>query len=194
MLISSILWESSPEPQATTSLLPSLPKPSSISEKLRQLFADQPLAFELNIGQADPRIDFSSRSGQVFLSAGSDAAVPGNSGSCLPARTVAKDNWRATVERTPELPARKRLREVADRCADTAPRHLQGIYSGIDLTYYGNHHEIEYDFKIAPGSDRVRFGWRLIATSSERSPRMVISCCAKVAGNLSSTSRRFIRS
>jgi hypothetical protein len=29
----------------------------------------------------------------------------------------------------------------------------EDIYPGIDLTYYGNHHEIEYDFVIAPGSN-----------------------------------------
>ncbi|MGP8251921.1 MAG: beta strand repeat-containing protein, partial [Terracidiphilus sp.] len=38
----------------------------------------------------------------------------------------------------------------------------QGIYSGIDLVYYGNHRELEYDFVVAPGADprniRLRLG------------------------------------
>jgi hypothetical protein len=29
----------------------------------------------------------------------------------------------------------------------------QGIYRGIDLTYYGNQHQLEYDFVIQPGTD-----------------------------------------
>lgn len=29
----------------------------------------------------------------------------------------------------------------------------QGIYPGIDLIYYGNDHQLEYDFRIAPGAD-----------------------------------------
>ncbi|MDX6557960.1 MAG: hypothetical protein QOF72_1009, partial [Blastocatellia bacterium] len=29
----------------------------------------------------------------------------------------------------------------------------QGIYSGIDLTYYGNQQQLEYDFAIQPGAD-----------------------------------------
>lgn len=30
------------------------------------------------------------------------------------------------------------------------------VYSGIDLVYYGNHREIEYDFVVAPGADASR--------------------------------------
>ncbi len=29
----------------------------------------------------------------------------------------------------------------------------QGVYPGIDLVYYGNDHQLEYDFRIAPGAD-----------------------------------------
>src|SRR5205085_3286173 len=27
------------------------------------------------------------------------------------------------------------------------------VYPGIDLTYYGNHRQLEYDFTVAPGVD-----------------------------------------
>ena len=38
----------------------------------------------------------------------------------------------------------------------------EGIYSGIDLVYYGNHRQLEYDFIVAPGADprRIAFGVR----------------------------------
>ncbi len=29
----------------------------------------------------------------------------------------------------------------------------QGIYPGVDLVFYGNHHRLEYDFVVAPGAD-----------------------------------------
>jgi Bacterial Ig-like domain (group 3)/Beta-propeller repeat len=32
----------------------------------------------------------------------------------------------------------------------------EGIYSGIDLVYYGNHRRLEYDFIVAPGADPHR--------------------------------------
>jgi hypothetical protein len=36
----------------------------------------------------------------------------------------------------------------------------QGIYSGVDLIYYGNQQQLEYDFIVAPGADpaAIRFG------------------------------------
>ncbi|MGD0792207.1 MAG: Ig-like domain repeat protein [Terriglobales bacterium] len=36
----------------------------------------------------------------------------------------------------------------------------EGIYSGIDLVYYGNQRQLEYDFIVAPGADprRIEFG------------------------------------
>ena len=36
----------------------------------------------------------------------------------------------------------------------------EGIYSGIDLVYYGNQRQLEYDFIVAPGADprRIAFG------------------------------------
>jgi len=32
----------------------------------------------------------------------------------------------------------------------------EGIYSGIDLVYYGNQRQLEYDFVVAPGADPNR--------------------------------------
>jgi hypothetical protein len=38
----------------------------------------------------------------------------------------------------------------------------EGIYSGIDLVYYGNQRQLEYDFVVAPGADphRIKFDVR----------------------------------
>src|ERR1019366_7185252 len=38
----------------------------------------------------------------------------------------------------------------------------KGIYSGIDLVYYGNQRQLEYDFVVAPGADprRIHLGVR----------------------------------
>jgi Big-like domain-containing protein/beta-propeller repeat-containing protein len=35
---------------------------------------------------------------------------------------------------------------------------LEGIYPGIDLVYYGNQRQLEYDFVVAPGADPRRIG------------------------------------
>ena len=36
----------------------------------------------------------------------------------------------------------------------------EGIYSGIDLVYYGNQRQLEYDFIVAPGADPRRIAVR----------------------------------
>ena len=35
----------------------------------------------------------------------------------------------------------------------------EGIYSGIDLVYYGNQRQLEYDFIVAPGADPHRISF-----------------------------------
>lgn len=37
---------------------------------------------------------------------------------------------------------------------------VQGIYPGIDLVYYGNPQQLEYDFAVSPGSDPSRIQWQ----------------------------------
>jgi len=148
-----------PEPQATSSSLPPLPEPSSISEaKLRQLFADQPLAFELNTGQADPRIRFLARGPRTQLLLGAAEATL----LAAPAKfrlMFAGANRGAKITGEQQLSERRNYL-LGNDCAKwqtDVPTFrrvtYEEIYPGIDLTYYGNHHEIEYDFTIAPGSD-----------------------------------------
>jgi hypothetical protein len=48
---------------------------------------------------------------------------------------------------------------VADECSDYAKVKYEGIYSGIDLVYYGNQRQLEYDFVVAPGADPRRIGF-----------------------------------
>jgi hypothetical protein len=44
----------------------------------------------------------------------------------------------------------------------------EGIYSGIDLVYYGNQHQLEYDFIVAPGADPRRIGFDVTGAKSIR--------------------------
>src|SRR5262249_50083828 len=46
---------------------------------------------------------------------------------------------------------------------------LRGVYPGIDLVFYGNPHEVEYDWVVAAGADarQIRVRWE-----SDGKPRM----------------------
>ena len=35
------------------------------------------------------------------------------------------------------------------------------IYPGVDLVFYGNQRQLEYDFVVAPGADPSRIAWRI---------------------------------
>jgi len=58
-------------------------------------------------------------------------------------------------QRRLSVPAYRRLRE-------------RGVYRGIDVVYYGNGGEIEYDFEIAPGADPSRIRMRFDGADSVR--------------------------
>jgi len=61
------------------------------------------------------------------------------------------------LERAPgqgELLHRQGSLEVAHQRADlNAKVQYQNVYPGIDLVYYGNQRQLEYDFVVAPGAD-----------------------------------------
>jgi hypothetical protein len=44
----------------------------------------------------------------------------------------------------------------------------EGIYSGIDLVYYGNQRQLEYDFIVAPGADPSRITFDISGTKRVR--------------------------
>jgi hypothetical protein len=56
-----------------------------------------------------------------------------------------------------------------------------GVYRGVDLVYYGNGRELEYDFKVAAGGDAAAIGWRIEGAKRLRvdaSGELVISTAA----------------
>lgn len=125
---------------------------------VRTAFGQSPMYFEENRGQTTDQVRFLSRGPgyQLFLtpteqvmrlSAGarSDALrislvggsqVPKLSGEGLQA---AKSNYFGS-------------RQITDISDYDRVRYAE-VYPGIDLVFYGNAHELEYDFVVAPGKD-----------------------------------------
>jgi len=124
-----------------------------------------PLRFEANQGQWSGDVQFAAHSGPYSLRLtprGSSLTLGSHTVemSLLGARTAprlegvdpvpmrtdyyigARDRWRANV------PTFSRVR-------------YNGVYPGVDLVYYGNRSQLEYDFVLAPGADpraiRMRF-------------------------------------
>jgi hypothetical protein len=141
-----------------------------------------PLSFEANHGQTDPRVQFFSR-GQgygLFLTpneavleleklpagakkvtlgkGGKSAAQPAPETSVLRMKLVGGDAA-APVAAQDLLPGTVNYFRGNNprKWATDVPTYKRvsytGVYSGIDLVYYGNQRQLEYDFVVAPGAD-----------------------------------------
>jgi hypothetical protein len=126
-----------------------------------------PLSFEPNQGQTDARVKFLARASGYTLFVTTDEAVfAGRDGS---------------VERMKLLGANPKLRfEPLDKqpgisnyfigndpskwrtnIANYGKVALRDVYPGIDLIFYGNERQLEYDWIVAPGADpkQIREKW-----------------------------------
>ncbi|HEY0170769.1 MAG TPA: SBBP repeat-containing protein, partial [Pyrinomonadaceae bacterium] len=131
-----------------------------------------PLRFEPNVGQAEPGVDFISRGdGYGLFLKGSEAVlalrravgVRGESRrtSVLRMRLVGANAAREGVG-VGELPGKVNYMRGSDPAAwrtgvaSFSGVEYRGVYEGIDLVYYGNQRQLEYDFRLAPGADARR--------------------------------------
>lgn len=139
-----------------------------------QALGAQPLSFEANQGQAAAPVQFLSRgSGYTLFLTGDEAVLK------LPARGTEKHS---SVVRMQLQGANRKARAHAEGEIGTRSHYVLGndpqrwrtgvrhyararydaVYPGVDLVYYGNQRQLEYDFVVAPGADprqiRLRFG------------------------------------
>lgn len=129
----------------------------------------RPLSFEANRGQTDEGVDFLARGAgySVFLSHG-EAVMVLQSGTSKPGSRI---KW-ATVRMRPvggntslrgealEEQAGKSNYFIGNRpqqwhtnVPNYAKVRYRDVYPAVDLIYYGNQRQLEYDFVVAPGVD-----------------------------------------
>lgn len=127
------------------------------------LLAQLPVVFEPNRGQTDPSVTYLSRVGSTRLFLTRDSAVfavrnePKQPASIVRMRTV--NSGRALDEGAERLPGvsnyligRDSKKWVTD-VPQYSRLHRKGVYQGIDMVFYGNQRQFEYDFVVAPGAD-----------------------------------------
>jgi uncharacterized repeat protein (TIGR01451 family) len=140
-----------------------------------------PLSFEVNRGQTDRRVKFLARgqgyglfltsTGAVLsLSKVSKVADGGNNVSPYSSSETAQThavlslslqgaNHKPRVRGVDQLPGKANYFAGRDQSkwrigVPTFARvQYQGVYPGIDLVYYGNQLQLEYDFVVSPGAD-----------------------------------------
>ena len=127
------------------------------TDAARAGFGQLPLSFEVNQGQADARVRFLAR-GQgygIFLTDNGAAFSLGGSALHMRLQDAATSPRITGVD---QLPGKVNYL-VGNKSSDwrtNIPTYervrYEQIYDGIDLVYYGNQRQLEYDFVIAPGA------------------------------------------
>lgn len=142
-------------------------------------YGSLPLSFEPNQGQSDPQVRFLAhgQSYSLFLT-GDEAVLSLRAASSSPPvraqssfETILKmrllgARTSSSVQGLDELPGKSNYFIGNDpaKWRTDIPNYAQvkysGIYPGVDLVYYGNRGQLEYDFVLRPGADgrQVRLG------------------------------------
>jgi hypothetical protein len=135
-------------------------------------YGQLPLSFEINQGQTDPQVNFLSRgSGYTLSLTSSGEAVLSLQKPVQPAASAAAGaadvlgmqlvgaNPDPQVTGLDELPGKSNYLIGNDpsrwhtNVANYGRVAYAGVYPGINLVYYGQQRQLEYDFQVAAGAD-----------------------------------------
>ncbi|HEY6292801.1 MAG TPA: choice-of-anchor D domain-containing protein [Terriglobia bacterium] len=161
---------------------------------MAEVYARLPLSFEANRGQAPDAVRFLSRGEGYTLFLTDDAAVlalkkigatgqeprvgsresEGRIGTDAVLRMkLLGGNPRAAATGTGELPGKVNYfigsdpRNWRTRVPTYGQVAYRDAYPGVDLVYYGNQGQLEYDFVVAPGADPGAIGLDVTAASGQ---------------------------
>jgi hypothetical protein len=133
------------------------------SDSLRAAYAQLPLAFEANQGQAAAPVDFIARGAGYTLALLPDQALvalhksAGTPDAAVTLRLVGANPAAQAIGRD-ELSGTTNyfLGNDPSRWRTNIPNfgrvEYPNVYPGINLVYYGNQGQLEYDFVVAPGA------------------------------------------
>ncbi len=172
-----------PSPAGTSTRQTQRPAESPLSQtahaSLSSGYGKLPLAFEPNQGQTDARVRFLTRGGGMtaFFTDSETALVLSRSErrdpEALPRERREPDKVEQAVVRMKLVHGRaagqvrglEKLPGMSNYFIGNDPKkwrtdvphyariEYEGVYPGIDLVWYGNQRQLEYDFVVAPGAD-----------------------------------------
>lgn len=140
-----------------------------VGQPLTRNLAALPMQFEMNQGQSDAQVRFLARGPGYGLFLTPEEAVlslrefrPGNS-QAQPPETLrlrlAGGRAPASIDGIDALPGKSNyfIGNHQDQWRTNVPSYARvrytQVYPGVDLEYYGNQTQLEYDFIVAPGTD-----------------------------------------
>jgi photosystem II stability/assembly factor-like uncharacterized protein len=145
-------------------------------ERAAEVYGGLPLGFEANYGQADPQVKYLSRAGgcNLYLTAkeavvilrestrpssheGKPQSPNANPQSCMLRMKLVGASDATRITALNELPGKTNyfIGNDPKKWRTNVPTYsrvkFQNVYPGVDVLYYGNRRELEYDFIVAPG-------------------------------------------
>jgi hypothetical protein len=139
-----------------------LPKPEVSAGQWRAHFGQVPLSFEANRGQAGDSANYLARGPGYLLRLQATTAsfqLRNRADSAELRMRVLGGDPSAQAEELNELEGKVNYFIGSDptRWRENIPTYgrvrYRDVYPGIDLVYYGNQRQLEYDFNVAPGED-----------------------------------------
>ncbi len=136
--------------------------------QIKEVYGRLPLSFEANVGQAAPQIDFISRGsgyslfltpGEAVLAMRASAAQDQSRAAAVLRMKFVGSQANARVSGQEELPGKvnylvgKDSKQWRTGISTYAKVAYENLYPGIDLVYYGNQRQLEYDFVVHPGTN-----------------------------------------
>jgi hypothetical protein len=165
--------------------------------RIVQSYGKLPLAFEANQGQSDPQVKFFSRGAgySLFLTSNEAVLTLRDNSRLEPASHVVRDrtsserasavlrmklvgaNANAKVLGQDELSGKSNYfignnpKKWHSNVEQFAKVRYESVYPGVDLVYYGNQRELEYDFVLQPGANPEAIRLRIDGASKLRIQR-----------------------
>lgn len=168
-----LLAVTSPLGGSQTSATPTLVKADEATQVwVSDVYGELPLSFEPNHGQTNDQVKFLSRGREGY-----NLFLTSNEAVIVLSRPVARfprlqaivrielllAKFGAEVSGLEELPGKSNYFVGNDRqqwhtnIPTYAKVQYQGVYPGVDLIFYGNQRQLEYDFIVAPGANPEAF-------------------------------------
>jgi hypothetical protein len=141
-------------------------------DQILQTYGQIPLSFEVNQGQTAAQVDFLSRGSgyalfltptETVLSLQKPAPAVGD-GAAAPDPAVLHSRF-VGANPQPQVVGLDQLAGTSNYCIGNDPSQWQtdianygrveyhNLYPGVDLVFYGNQRQLEYDYVVAPGTD-----------------------------------------
>lgn len=139
-----------------------------------EVYGKLPISFEVNLGQTDPQVKFLSRCNAYSLFLTSNAAVLtlrnpnheiGKPRSAALRVELLNCNPAPYVEGLDLLPGKSNylIGNAPQNWLTNVPTYRKvkyhDVYPGVDVIYYGNHQQLEYDIEVTAGTDPNAITW-----------------------------------